>query len=560
MRCSASPALLASTALLAGTASGQITFTLTDISTEGDSVAGVGALTRLDNLETNDAGVRWSEWDTDQADTDTDQVVLVDGSLLLREGDPVPAPLGATIDSFDSIQANDGGDLSLNVFLDGAGIDSNNNSAVYVDFGAGLVLIAQEGDLVPNFAGGATWQGFFETRINDARQVLVLGTVDDPTIGTGSIDDVIVLFNLDASGAVLSTATVASEGLPIVGGLDPIETLESSAHELAFNDSGQVLFAGHTTGDPASDDFIALDGVPLALEGAASPVDGRIWASLASPELDLNNSGQVVYSGTLEGNPDTATVIILDGATFRQEGDAVPAPGLGGFKLEGFGSGPLLVNDAGEVLWYGTWDNPDTDRDSGLFLDDSPIVLEGVTTVAGLVVDTIRGVQDGYAMSDSGNSIVAELVLTGNIDVLVDIARSGSVEILTACVANDAALSVISGAPTIGQSIDLQVSQSPYTLALVDLFFAPSLWLGGVECGLTLPDVGEATIDVASPLLNSLALPSISGPPSVGSFPISDDPALVGISIYFQALLVDATLQDEKPFRLSNALGVTFGS
>ncbi|QDU65602.1 DUF7453 family protein [Engelhardtia mirabilis] len=535
-------------------------FDVTQLSIKGDDIPGVGLLTRLDNLETNNAKVAWSEWDTDNADTDADQVVLRDGVLYLREGDAVPSPANAVIDSFDSIQANDAGDLSFNLFLGGTGVGTGTDSGIYVDFGAGLVLVTQEGDLVPGFAGGATWQGFFETRINNARQVLVIGTLDDPTIGTGTIDDAMVRYDLDAAGAVTSTTVVYSEGVPYIGGIDPIETLESGAHELAFNDAGQVLFAGNTTGDANFDDFIAIDGVPIAVEGGGTPIAGRSWSSLASPEVDLNNSGSYIYSGTLDGDTATDLLIVVDGAKFRQEGDAVPVVGLEAFSFTTFGSGPLLLNDMGEVLWYGDWDDADTNIDSGLFLDDELLVQEGVTTIGGIIVDTVRGVQDGYAMSDDGQSILAELILVGNIDVLVEITRSGEVTVLSSCVANDGLLSVVSGGPKIGQNIDFAMDQSPYPVALCSLYLSPGIWPGGGPCGLLFPGVGEVSIDIISPALTNLAMPLYAGAPSVGSFPVPANPVLVGVTLFFQGLFVDAALTDPEPLRLTNGLAVTFGS
>lgn len=533
-------------------------YTVVDLITEGDPVAGVGLVTRLDNLEANNAGAVLSEWDTDHANTDADQVVLAAGNLLLREGDAVPAPPNAAINSFDSIQLNDAGEVSYNLFLTGAGVGTGTDSGIYVDLGAGLVLVTQEGDPAPGFAGGATWQGFFETRINDSRQVVVVGTVDDPTIGTGSIDDAIVRYDLDAAGAVTGTAIVWSEGIPYVGGVDPIELLETGAHELAFNDAGQVLFAGNTTGDTASDGFVAIDGVPIAVESGASPVAGRNWSSLSSPEVDLNNSGGYVFSGSLDGDSASNLLIVRNGAKFRQEGDPVPAPGLETFSFTSFGSGPLLINDLGEVLWYGDWNDADTDVDTGLFLDDALLIQEGVTTVGGLVVDTVRGVQDGYAMSDDGLTIVAELVLVGNIDVLVRVDRDGTTTVLAACVPNVGDLSVVSGAPTIGQNIDFQMDLSPFPAALASVIGSPGVWPLG-PCGLDLPGVGEVSIDILSPVLLNLSLPPYAGAPTVGSFPVPASPSLVGETLYFQGLFIDATLTAVEPFRLTNGLAVTFG-
>ena len=102
---------------------------------EGDAVPGVGAITRIDNLAVNDLGEWLVEADTDNADTDADQVVIRDGSLYLREGDALADPAGATINTFDSINLNNQGHSGWNFFLSGtagSGDDSGRDQPVLV--------------------------------------------------------------------------------------------------------------------------------------------------------------------------------------------------------------------------------------------------------------------------------------------------------------------------------------------------------------------------------------------------------------------------------------------
>ena len=60
-----------------------------------------------------------------------------------------------------------------------------------------------------------------------------------------------------------------------------------------------------------------------------------------------------------------------------QEGDS-PAD-ISPFLLTSFGTGPIDVDDAGNVLWYGEWDDPDGDVNSGLFFNDRLIVQEAIS-------------------------------------------------------------------------------------------------------------------------------------------------------------------------------------
>jgi hypothetical protein len=519
--------------------------------TEGDPVAAVGAVTLINNLAIDNAGSWFAEVDTDNADTGIDGALLLDGVLLLREGDSVGSPAGALLSSFDSISPNDSGQVSYNLFLDGT-TGTGDDSGVYVDLGSGLQLIFQESNLAPTFSAGTPWLGFFETRLNDAQQLLVLGTVSDPLITTGSVDEGLLLIQLDGAGAILSTTRIAAEGDSILGVDGVIDDLEDGSHELALNDLGQVLWAGSTTGAAATDAFVALDAIPVAIEGGASPVAGRNWSSLASPELDLNNLGQYVLSGTLDGDAATNTLIEKSGQKFRQEGDAVPVAGLESFLLTGFGTGPVLINDRGEVLWFGDWDAA-TD-DTGLFLDDELLLQEG-DVVGGLTVAIIRGIQDGYAMSDDGSQIVVEVSYEGNIDGLVRITREGTVNTVVACFTNDGLLSALPAAPAVGDSITLTMDGSPYPLALVRVFLSGGTF--GSPCGLFLPGIGEVILDLS--FFPSLTMPNYVGAPSVDTFPIPDSNALIGTTLYFQGLFADLSGLDPQPLRVSNGLAVCFG-
>ena len=89
-------AWIASVALASG-ATGGTSFTITPLVLEGDSVPGVGLVTRIDNIAVNDNGEWIVEADTDNADTDADTVLLENGSLYLREGDALSFPFGASI-------------------------------------------------------------------------------------------------------------------------------------------------------------------------------------------------------------------------------------------------------------------------------------------------------------------------------------------------------------------------------------------------------------------------------------------------------------------------------
>lgn len=378
---------------------------------DGDTAAGVGVITSIDNLAVNDLGQWIVEADTNNPDIDADGVLIRNGALYLREGGPLDMPGGATIDSFDSINLNNMGDSAWNLFLDGTK-SSFDDSGIYVNDD----LVLQEGDIASpiEFTPGTLYIGFFDVKnVNNSVNFLSVVSVDDPAIPT-SVDRALVLF--EAPGMGLIQTAIAKEGDVLPDQTESITDFGTGPHETAINDGLEVMFAVEFTGDSATNAAIytwsAIDGFTnLAQEGSESAIKGRNWTSLTSTELDLSNSGDAVFSGRMDGDAATNLIIVRNGVKFRQEGDAAPTSAAGKFQFTSFGSGPLYVGDNGQVLWYGDWDDPDTDVDTGLFIDNELLVQEGVTTIDGVIVDTLRGVQDGYALSDNGRYVIFEAVL-----------------------------------------------------------------------------------------------------------------------------------------------------
>ncbi|MHC4711062.1 MAG: hypothetical protein ACYTA3_11750, partial [Planctomycetota bacterium] len=135
---------------------------------------------------------------------------------------------------------------------------------------------------------------------------------------------------------------------------------------------------------------------------------GRNYQFLSSRGLDLNASGEYVHKANLDGDTADDELIVKNGAVFVREGDTLPA--FAPFSLTSLGtsSGPVQIDNAGNVLWYGDWNDPDTDIDT--------LVQEGVTMLAGLLVDTISSGSDAFQLSDNGSYIIFEATLEGGIN------------------------------------------------------------------------------------------------------------------------------------------------
>lgn len=376
--------------------------TLTPLLVRGDSVAGVGLVTTIDNLAINNVGQWIVEADTDHPDTNADGVLVRSGVLYLREGQALAAPAGATIDSFDSININRHGDSGWNFFL-------ANVPGLAFDSGVFLndQLLIQESTFstAPQFSPNTPYIGWFEVKINDNRDLLMMASVDDPAIPT-TVDRALVVLRLNPDGSIASEDVLAKEGDVLPGQTETVADFLTGPHNFAYNNAGQAMYVADLTGDTTRDLAVYIDSTLIAQEGSPSPAAGRNWSSLSTARVHLNDFGQSVHTGTLAGDTATDLVIARSGAIFKQEGDPV-----GSFALTGFGSGPVYITNQGRVVWYGVWNNPVTTQNEGIFLDDELIVHEGVTTIGGVVVQTLRGIQDGFAISPSGRYIVFEAVL-----------------------------------------------------------------------------------------------------------------------------------------------------
>jgi len=388
---------------------------------------GVGNVTFVDFVQTNNAGTTLIEADTNNLDTNADQVIMRDLALFQREGQALPAPAGATLDFWGTMSLNDAGDVAQNITIDGTtGI--NDDTAVYLNQN----LLIQEGVTptgLPGAPAGEIWRGFFGVKVNDAtpRQLLVAGT--SGTVTPSLINDTIALYTLDGAGTgIASAVTVARETTTLPGLNGNIQALELTSNEWAFNDAGRVIFSGDTdNATTTADAFIYLTGpngtggAVIAQEGSPSPVAGRNYGTLVSPEVDLNNNGDYVFVANLAGGTTTTNdAIIRNGAVFVQEGDAVP--GVPGLVFDNLASAQVALDDAGNLAWVGEFNSAATTDDRGLFYNDTLLLREGVSTVEGQLVETINMFEDTLSFSDNGQFLFVDVVLAGGLDTAVMIA------------------------------------------------------------------------------------------------------------------------------------------
>jgi hypothetical protein len=377
-----------------------------------DAVPGIGLVTSIDAVAVNNAGSWIVECDTDHPNINADRVLIRDGLVLLREDDPVP-PAPATISSFDSVHLNNNGDSGWNFFLRNTGSTSN-DSGVYFN----TSLIIQEGMIsaAPQFSPGTPYIGFFEVRMNDLNRLFIVASVDDPAIPT-SVDRALVWVDYDPGTGSFTERVLAKEGDILPGVSDAVVDFGTTGENFAITNDGRAIYAASLTGSTTTNGAIYRDLTLIVRKGDVSPIDGRIYTDIGpSTKLDMNESGSYVFKAALSGDTDTNSVLIRNGARFIQKGD--PVPGVPGEVITSFGTGPVRLTDAGDVVWYAQWTG-DTATNQGLFLNDRLLVRKGVTQIDGQTLTTVAGttatggITQGFAVSRNGRYIIFRGVLAG---------------------------------------------------------------------------------------------------------------------------------------------------
>ncbi len=527
---------------------------------EGDAVAGVGAITRVDNININNQGRWFGEADTNNANTDADQVLITNGlSLVLREGQAMLLPVGATLSSLDSIQLNNNNDSSYNHFLDGT-VGLNDDSGIY--FNDTLVIQESFISTAAGFSAGTPYIGFFETKLNDSNLIAVMASVDDPAIAS-TVDRAIVLAQVDGAGALLGETVLAKEGDILAGQTEAVTDFGTGPHSLALNNAGAVMFVADLAGDTLLDGVVYIDQTIVAQEGSPSPLAGRNWRILStSTRLDLNDAGAWALAGTLDGDTASDLVVLSSTGFVAQEGASLTAAGLESFTYTSFGSGPVAIDNQGRTLYYAQFSDPVTATNKGLFRDGELLVRQGVDLVDGVVISTLRGIQDGYAASSNGAFTVFEAELTIGVEGLFLLSVEGEIVAVPGCTPSLSSLAITAGTPTLGSTLTFEVNTTAYGVAWAILGLSlGTLDIGG-GCGLALPGFGgELLLDIGGLSIGSLAFPFplFAGSPVTLDLALPANGTLMGVQFHAQALVLDGTLSAPVVYDFTNGLSITLG-
>lgn len=224
---------------------------------------------------------------TDSPTTATDEIMIVNGVVVVREGDPAPYSPGNTIGPFDTkVAINDSGEFA---FANNVAPTTTNDDFVIRVTAGNFVVIAQEGAPMASMPG---------TTYDDALDSVIMlanGTVGfeaDLVDGggvTSTTDEILEL----------GTMVIGQELVTIPGGqaLGATETADNfDLDEFWADPSGaNVLWGGDLTGLTTGDDVVVLNNTVVLQEGTVipgmlNPVDGE---GIVATQLDAGGNWYV---------------------------------------------------------------------------------------------------------------------------------------------------------------------------------------------------------------------------------------------------------------------------
>lgn len=402
------PLVLASSIVVGSLAAAQSA--ITTLVEQGDTLAGIGAVTGIERCAVNNAG----EWavvvDTDNPSFALDLVVLRNGSVVMQEGVPnsgFDAPLGAWFYEVRHIELNDNGELLA--VLRGNRSDLTPLDLAVVD---GKTIVETGATPSPaDVPAPFTQWSFIQTAwLNNSGQLLVSGSVNDGPGGTNSAR-LLVRFELDGLGGFTSQTTLAYESQQLPGHDANVQLVGNAITSCALSDAGSVLWlvddedttiAGGANG--CCDTYIYLDSTQVMREGAPTGLGSDNWNSFHGSSVDIAPSGQ--WAGrfyTDEPSPAQYALVKNGNTVLRRSGDVVP--GIAGSPTITQFSGRVSMTDSDQVIWQCTWPGPGT----AIFRDDEVLLQRNVSTVDGdLIVDIPSNLWE-RSVSGDGYFIAQEL-------------------------------------------------------------------------------------------------------------------------------------------------------
>jgi hypothetical protein len=368
---------LAITAIVTGAAAAaaQAQFIITPISLRGEAAPGMASnYFVFDRPNLSESGAVMKMGDTDGATT-ADDFVIVDNTLIAREGDAAPGVGGGILGTFSLLETAQHINASNNTIFESAltGVATTENVTLYKAVGGALSVVAREGTTAAGIPDRLHGAFNFPAIFNDNGH----GYVADLG-GTVTTDDSVIYRN--------DTPIYRQGQASVLAGT----IWDGDFTEAAWNGSGHLLFWGNTNA-PTNDQILVRDvagaATIVAREGDAINANGGPDAIELVLQITLSESGKWAFRGNLATAPATSDSFILtENGFYRQEGENVPELGAG--VVTGNLNG-IDMNSAGDVISLADIAGAaDPNVDEGLFFNDTLIITDGVQA-PGLPAGTI---------------------------------------------------------------------------------------------------------------------------------------------------------------------------
>ncbi|MFO1011553.1 MAG: CHRD domain-containing protein [Planctomycetota bacterium] len=291
----------------------------------GAKFAGASVSTAFDRPWVSSNGLHWAiVADTNLATTE-DQVLLVDGTVVEREGQPTPFLVGGTYGLFDvRVGLNDAGDYAF--FNNLSSTTTNDDYVVKVTSGPTLSIIAQE-SLPIAVLPGATYDDDLDsiTLLNNGDVSFAADLIDGAGVVTTNDDDIFVIGGtLNARRGFTIPTGQAGGGAAAWDNFD--------FEDLWVSNNGHVLLKGDTFAATTDDQIVAYDNAVVLQENqiiAGSSFANPIDAS-GIVEVGMDHGG----NWYARGNNDVTEQdwIVRNGVVIANEGGLV-LPSAGRFRV-----------------------------------------------------------------------------------------------------------------------------------------------------------------------------------------------------------------------------------
>ncbi len=515
----------------------------------GDTVVGMGTQTLTNNVFINDEGVWLAQIATDFQQITSDEAILRNGFVTLREGAALLNPPNASVKAFLSFWMVDSGDLALIMNMNiTPGTTPPGDQGLFWN----TLLVGQEAALVnaPEVPAVTPWISFKNVKMNSDFTMLVVGEINNPDV-TSAKELALAKLQIGPMGQVLSTNIIAARGLTLpVFDDDTVSDISDLDHQIAINSHGDFLAIIKATGGAA---IVRNADTILAQEGSDGPITGRTYNQLASgSEVDLNDFGDYVFTGSLQGTGGAGTntfLVVKNGELFAIEGDLIPS--LAPHSLGKGLASPIYITNSGDVFWVAQ-----TAGGRSFMRNFDTIISEG-DEIAGTALDGVSILANAFHTSDDGRFFVGRVTLQGIGEGML-LADFGLVVPIPGCEENEGTLKKVAGLAIAGGALTLQVDNGQAS-GVVPLLVATALPATATECGRPTR-FGELLIN-GSTQLGSLFGAAWTGSPRNIIVPIPNILALVDLELYAQAFFIDlsGTLPGPK-IRMTNGLRMQIGA